>query len=68
MIDRRAFLQAAMLGAGVVTLGPQARGLAAAAAAATGFPKRFVFIRKSNGQRPNELVPLTLPANLMAKV
>jgi hypothetical protein len=67
MIDRRAFLQAAMLGAGVVTLGPQARGLAAAAAAATGFPKRFVFIRKSNGQRPNELVPLTLPANLMAK-
>jgi hypothetical protein len=70
MIDRRAFLQAAMLGAGAVVLGPRAQSLAAAAAAigpGAGFPKRFVFIRKSNGQRPHELVLPSLPQDLMAK-
>jgi len=66
MFNRRAFLQASMLGAGVVTLGPGRKAFAAAGTAA-GLPKRFVFIRKSNGQRPKELVPLTLPNDLKTK-
>jgi hypothetical protein len=66
MIDRRAFLHASMLGAGVLTFGRGERAFAAAEGTA-GFPKRFVFIRKSNGQRPKETVPLSLPDNLMTK-
>jgi len=51
--NRREFLQTAAVGAGAMTLTP-ARCLTAASGEEF-FPRRFVFIRKSNGVRPNEL-------------
>jgi hypothetical protein len=51
--NRREFLQTAAVGAGAMTLTP-ARCLTAASGEQS-FPRRFVFIRKSNGVRPNEL-------------
>jgi len=49
--NRRNFLKTSALGAGAVALNP----LSAFATGGNSFPTRFVFIRKSNGIRPNEL-------------
>lgn len=53
-IDRRQFLHHSALGAGVLAMTPSLAPLLAAPAA-DGPPRRFVFIRKSNGVRPLEL-------------
>lgn len=55
MQNRRTFLRTSALGASSLALNPLSRQLAAAP---TEHPRRFVFIRKSNGIRPNEV---TLP-------
>ncbi|MFZ9937489.1 MAG: DUF1552 domain-containing protein [Luteolibacter sp.] len=56
MINRRDFLNKSGLGVGAMALFPSFNQLfAAPASAATGFPKRFIFIRKSSGIRPLEL-------------
>lgn len=56
MTTRRDFLKMSGLGAGAMTLFPSFNQLfAAPATAATGFPKRFIFIRKSSGIRPLEV-------------
>lgn len=52
--SRRDFLKATVLGAGALSLTPNLSAFAGASPVA-GFPKRFVFIRKSNGERPNEV-------------
>ncbi len=54
MQTRRDFLKATALGTGALSLTPYFNALGAAAPA-NGFPKRFIFIRKSNGERPNEV-------------
>jgi hypothetical protein len=54
MKTRRDFLKATAIGAGALSLTPYL-GAFGAAAPVSGFPKRFVFIRKSNGERPNEV-------------
>lgn len=61
MKNRRDFLKSAALGAGALSLTP-CLGAFAGTPAANGFPKRFVFIRKSNGERPNELALPTFSA------
>lgn len=61
MKTRRDFLQSTVLGAGALSLTPCFQGLAEGAPGA-GFPKRFVFIRKSNGERPPEVALPTLAA------
>jgi len=61
-IDRRRFLQASALGAGAVAMSPSLATLHAAPARDIG-PRRFVFIRKSNGVRPLEVaLPTFSPA------
>ena len=52
--SRRQFLQNSALSAGALALTP-ALGPLLAAPAGVGVPRRFVFIRKSNGVRPKEL-------------
>jgi len=59
MKTRRDFLTSTVLGAGALSLTPCFSAFAAGAPA-TGFPKRFVFIRKSNGERPSEVALPTL--------
>lgn len=61
MQTRRDFLKSSVLGAGALSLTPcfQAFGQSVPAA---GFPQRFVFIRKSNGERPPEVALPTLSA------
>ena len=59
MTTRRQFLGSSMLGAGALALTPSLQTLFAASLTKT-FPTRFIFMTKSNGLRPNELVPLTL--------
>ena len=59
MKTRRDFIKATALGAGALSLTPCLSAFAGATPAA-GFPKRFVFIRKSNGERPNEVALPTL--------
>ena len=54
MATRRAFLKTSALGAGAVALTPAADGLFASPAA-NDVPRRFIFIRKSNGVRPKEV-------------
>jgi hypothetical protein len=56
MTTRRNFLKTSALGTGVMALPSAlfANGVSA------GQPKRFIFIRKSNGIRPDEVAPLTL--------
>ena len=54
MKTRRDFLKTTVLGAGALSLTP-CFNLFGAEAPSSGFPKRFVFIRKSNGERPLEL-------------
>ena len=61
MKTRRDFLKTTALGAGALSLTP-CFNLFGAEAASSGFPKRFVFIRKSNGERPNEVALPTLSA------
>lgn len=58
MKTRRDFLKSTVLGTGALTLTPCLAAFGATAPA-NGMPKRFVFIRKSNGERPNEVA---LPA------
>jgi hypothetical protein len=54
MKTRRDFLQSTVVGAGALSLTP-CLGAFAGATPESGIPKRFVFIRKSNGERPNEV-------------
>lgn len=54
MKNRRDFLKSTVLGTGALSLTPFFQAFAAAPKAKA-FPKRFVFIRKSNGERPNEV-------------
>lgn len=54
MNHRRDFLKSTILGAGALSLTPYFDACGATAPAA-GLPKRFVFIRKSNGERPSEV-------------
>lgn len=61
MINRREFMLASVLGPGAMALAPSFNQLFAAPAAA-GTPRRFVFIRKSNGLRPLEIAPVNLSA------
>ncbi len=60
MKTRRDFLKTTALGAGALALTPSFAAFGAAPA--VGIPKRFVFIRKSNGERPNEVALPTLAA------
>ena len=64
MINRRNFLRTSALGAGAMSLAPSFNQLFAAQAgtAGNGFPKRFIFIRKSSGIRPDETALLNLSA------
>ena len=63
MNSRREFLKAAAIGTGSFGMNPIASELTSAYADATtnatSIPHRFIFVRKSNGIRPNELA-LTL--------
>jgi len=59
MKTRRDFLKSTVLGAGALSLTPSFAAFGASPAAA-GTPKRFVFIRKSNGERPHEVALPTL--------
>jgi len=52
--NRRQFLRTSALGAGALALTPSF-GPLLAAQSSDGLPRRFVFIRKSNGVRPNEV-------------
>jgi hypothetical protein len=61
MNTRRDFIKSTILGTGALSLTPCFSALAAGTPAA-GIPKRFVFIRKSNGERPNEVALPTLTA------
>jgi hypothetical protein len=61
MISRRDILKSSMLGAGALALTPSLKAVADGTAAA-GTPKRFIFIRKSNGLRPLELALPTFSA------
>jgi hypothetical protein len=61
MKSRRDFLKSTTLGVGALSLIPYLNAFGAAAPA-NGFPKRFVFIRKSNGERPHELALPTFSA------
>ena len=61
MKTRRDFLKNSVLGAGALSLTPCFHALGGAPAGG-GFPRRFVFIRKSNGERPLELALPTFEA------
>ncbi|MCA9269582.1 MAG: DUF1552 domain-containing protein, partial [Planctomycetales bacterium] len=52
--NRRQMLQSSALGAGALALAPSLGSLSAAPVG-DAFPRRFIFIRKSNGVRPNEV-------------
>ena len=59
--NRRQFLQTSALGAGALALTPSL-GRLLAAPVSDGVPRRFVFIRKSNGVRPSEVALPTFSA------
>lgn len=61
MKTRREFLTSAILGTGALALVPSFSAFGAEPAV-NGSPKRFVFIRKSNGERPLELALPTFSA------
>jgi len=61
MSTRRDFLKTSILGAGALSLIPSLTAFAGESVVG-GFPKRFVFIRKSNGERPLELALPTFSA------
>ncbi len=54
MNTRRDFLKSTVLGAGALSLAPCFNAFGKASPN-NGFPKRFIFIRKANGERPNEV-------------
>jgi hypothetical protein len=54
MKTRRDFLKSTILGTGALSLTPYYNAFGGVAPG-NGFPKRFVFIRKSNGERPAEV-------------
>jgi len=58
MLDRRDFLKTSILGTGAMALAPSFNQLFAATNSNNGIPKRFIFIRKSSGQRPHETCPV----------
>ncbi len=62
MNNRRDFLKASSLSCGAMFLPGTLHALAKDAGAGVGVPKRFIFIRKSNGIRPDELVLPTFSA------
>lgn len=66
MKTRRDFLKTSVLGAGALSLIPSLEAFGATPAAG-GFPRRFVFVRKSNGERPLELALPTFSAQDKAK-
>lgn len=69
MIERRKFLKTSMLGMGALAFAPN-MGFGASTtpqSGLSGFPKRFIFIRKSNGMPPEDLALPSLPNNLMEK-
>ena len=56
MNNRRSFLKTSILGAGAVALNPYLNSLHAGSVNPnSGSPRRFIFIRKCNGMRPDEL-------------
>ena len=56
MTNRRDFLKSSVLGSGAMALAPSFNQLfAAPGGKGNGFPKRFIFIRKSSGIRPAEI-------------
>jgi hypothetical protein len=61
MKTRRGFLKSSILGTGALSLTPYLDAFGATAPN-NGVPKRFVFIRKSNGERPNEVALPSLSA------
>ncbi len=61
MNSRRDFLKTSMLGAGAFAFSPYLLG-DSAPKKSSGFPKRFVFIRKSNGTSPHEYILPTFSA------
>jgi len=65
MTDRRTFLKTSMMGMGALALAPYT-GLHAATSQ-SGSPKRFIFIRKSNGLYPDILPLPSLPNDLLQK-
>ena len=64
MTNRRNFLETSALSAGALALTPSFANLFAAASKGE-VPRRFVFIRKSNGVRPKELA---LPTFLLSSL
>ena len=60
MITHRDFLKSTILGAGALSLTPCFSAFGAASPG-NGFPKRFVFIRKSNGEHPHDVALPSLP-------
>jgi Protein of unknown function (DUF1552) len=58
MKNRRDFLKTTAVGVGALSLTPCLSAFGAEAPA-NGLPKRFIFIRKSNGEHPVDLVPPT---------
>ncbi len=62
MKTRRDFIKTTALGAGALSLTPCMNALAAAGGKPNGFPKRFIFIRKSNGEIPTTLALPTFSA------
>lgn len=66
MNDRRTFLKTSMMGMGALALAPYS-GLCAATSQPAGIPKRFIFIRKSNGLYPDVLPLPSLPNQLLQK-
>lgn len=66
MHKRRDFIKSTILGAGALSLTP-CFNLFGAEAAGVRMPKRFIFIRKSNGERPHEVALPSLNADEKAK-
>jgi hypothetical protein len=62
MKTRRDFLKSTALGVGALSLTPCLKAFAGTPQT-NGFPKRFIFIRKSNGERPLDLALPTFSAS-----
>jgi len=68
MKNRRNFLKSTALGVGALSLTPYLKAFGATPSAnASGFPKRFIFIRKSNGEPPSALALPTFSESDKAK-
>lgn len=67
MKTRRDFIKTSALGTGALALGSPLRGIAADLTVNSVQPKRFIFIRKSNGLRPHELALPTFSTEEAAK-